>query len=162
MGGEEDGKKPEPSDGPYRRVLLKVSGESLCEKGGSGFNKQAIEACCRQIAAVHKSGHETAVVTGGGNLIRGAQLSHLDLDRAQADYMGMLGTVINALAIQGCLEEMGVDTRVLSAIMINQVVEPYIRRRADASPREGSNRHPRGRHGEPVREHGHRGRAPRS
>ncbi|MCB9833324.1 MAG: UMP kinase [Planctomycetes bacterium] len=116
--------------GPYQRVLLKVSGESLCKPGGSGFDKEAIEACCRQIVAVHESGIQTAVVTGGGNMVRGAQLQHLDLDRAQADYMGMLGTVINALAIQGRLEAMGIETRVLSAIMINQVVEPYIRRRA--------------------------------
>ena len=120
----------EPGRGPYDRVLLKVSGESLCEPGGFGFDKDSIEACCRQIKRVQEAGIQTAVVTGGGNLVRGAQLGHLALDRGTADYMGMLGTVINALALQGCLEDMGVDTRVLSAIMINQVVEPYIRRRA--------------------------------
>ena len=117
-------------NGIYHRVLLKVSGESLCQPGGSGFDKEAIEAAARQIADVHDEGIETAVVTGGGNMIRGAQLAHLDIDRGTADYMGMLGTVINALALQGCLEGMGYQTRVLSAIMINQVVEPYIRRRA--------------------------------
>ncbi|MCA9321593.1 MAG: UMP kinase [Planctomycetes bacterium] len=117
-------------NGVYRRVLLKVSGESLCQPGGSGFEQSAIQTACRQIAEVHDEGIETSVVTGGGNLMRGAQLGHLDIDRGTADYMGMLGTVINALAIQGCLEGMGYQTRVLSAITINQVVEPYIRRRA--------------------------------
>lgn len=116
--------------GPYKRVLLKVSGESLSRVGGSGFEKDAIETACRQIALVHNQGIETAVVVGGGNLIRGAQLGRLDIDRGTADYMGMLGTVINALALQSALEKMGIQTRVLSAIQINQVVEPFIRRRA--------------------------------
>ncbi|MEE9391879.1 MAG: UMP kinase [Planctomycetota bacterium] len=114
----------------FSRILLKVSGESLCERGGSGFDKDAIAAACDQIATVQKMGIETAVVVGGGNLIRGATLGHLDIDRGTADYMGMLGTVINALAMQGALEAMGVQSRVLSAIRIDQVVEPYIRRRA--------------------------------
>ncbi|MFT7617008.1 MAG: uridylate kinase [Planctomycetota bacterium] len=129
MATEEGG--PVPTRGPYHRVLLKVSGESLCKQGESGFDRDAIERCCLQIAAVHNAGIQVAVVTGGGNLMRGAQASHLDIDRAQADYMGMLGTVMNALAIQGGLEAMGLDTRVLSAISIDSVVEPYIRRRAD-------------------------------
>lgn len=116
--------------GPYRRVLLKVSGESLCRPGGSGFDKDAIEGSCRQILTVYNAGIDVAVVVGGGNLVRGAQLTNLDLDRATADYMGMLGTVMNAMAIQGCLEMNGVSTRVLSAIQINQIVEPFIRRRA--------------------------------
>ncbi len=117
--------------GPYHRVLLKVSGESLCNQGDGGFDRDAIERCCMQIVSVHEAGVQVAVVTGGGNLMRGKQAGHLDIDRAQADYMGMLGTVINALAIQGGLEAMGMDTRVLSAIEINSVVEPYIRRRAE-------------------------------
>jgi uridylate kinase len=123
--------------GPYKRVLLKVSGESLCRAGGSGFDKDAIEACCRQILTVFNAKIDVAVVVGGGNLLRGHQLSHLAIDRGTADYMGMLGTVINALAIQGCLEGQGVPTRVLSAIQINQVVEPFIRRRAQRHLEKG-------------------------
>ncbi len=129
MASEDEGHISER--GPYHRVLLKVSGESLCNQGESGFDRDAIERCCLQIATVHNAGMQVAVVTGGGNLMRGKQATNLDIDRAQADYMGMLGTVINALAIQGGLEAMGLDTRVLSAIEINSVVEPYIRRRAD-------------------------------
>lgn len=122
---------PAGTRGPYHRVLLKVSGESLCNEGEGGYDRDAIERCCLQIAAVHQAGIQVAVVTGGGNLMRGKQATHLDIDRAQADYMGMLGTVINALAIQGGLEAMGLNTRVLSALEINSVVEPYIRRRAE-------------------------------
>ena len=114
----------------YKRVLLKVSGESLCETGGTGFAREAIDAVVQEIRAIREAGVEVAVVTGGGNLIRGAQLTQIAIDRGTADYMGMLGTVINALAIQGALEEAGIQTRVLSAIAIDQVVEPYIRRRA--------------------------------
>ncbi|HGY91567.1 MAG TPA: UMP kinase [Planctomycetes bacterium] len=125
-----DSSKTRSGNGVYRRILLKVSGESLCKPGGFGFDKASIQAASRQIALVHEEGIEVAVVTGGGNIIRGAQLSHLDIDRGTADYMGMLGTAINALALQGCLESMGYETRVLSAIRIDQVVEPYIRRRA--------------------------------
>lgn len=116
--------------GPYKRILLKVSGESLCVPGGNGFDKTSMEATCRQIIAVHSAGIDVAVVVGGGNLVRGAQLSHLPIDRSTADYMGMLGTVMNAMALQGSLEAMGASTRVLSAIQINQIVEPFIRRRA--------------------------------
>lgn len=126
-----DSTQGKSGDAPaFKRVLLKVSGESLCETGGSGFAREAIEACCREIRAVVEMGVQVAVVTGGGNMIRGAQLTEISIDRGTADYMGMLGTVINALAIQGALEECGVQTRVLSAIRIDQVVEPYIRRRA--------------------------------
>ncbi|MEZ6196481.1 MAG: UMP kinase [Planctomycetota bacterium] len=114
----------------YRRILLKVSGESLCAAGGTGFDRTAIHAACGQIKEIADQGIEVAVVVGGGNLVRGAHLTSIDIDRATADYMGMLGTVINALALQGALEVMGCETRVLSAIAINQVVEPYIRRRA--------------------------------
>lgn len=116
---------------PFNRVLLKVSGESLSEKGEMGFDRTAIEAASAQIKSVHDLGVQVAVVCGGGNLIRGAQLTGpLGIDRGTADYMGMLGTVINSLALQSALEGMGVTTRVLSAIAIDQVVEPYIRRRA--------------------------------
>lgn len=131
MNDPENGGPAAGDGGPaFDRVLLKISGESLCESGGTGFTREAIEAVCREIRAIHDLGVEIAVVTGGGNLIRGAQLTQISIDRGTADYMGMLGTVINALAIQGALEETGVQTRVLSAIAIDQVVEPYIRRRA--------------------------------
>jgi uridylate kinase len=116
--------------GGYSRILLKVSGEALSASGEGAFDRTAIETACRQIAEVHESGIEIAIVVGGGNILRGAQLTDLDIDRGTADYMGMLGTVINALALQGALEAMNLETRVLSAIAINQVVEPYIRRRA--------------------------------
>ncbi len=97
-----------------------------------GFDRVAIEAASAQIKSVHECGIQVAVVCGGGNLIRGAQLTGpLGIDRGTADYMGMLGTVINSLALQSALEGSGIQTRVLSAIAIDQVVEPYIRRRAN-------------------------------
>ena len=121
---------PRKGRGPYRRILLKISGESLCTPGGFGFEKDAIDAACRQIAAVSEAGVQTAVVVGGGNLLRGAQLGHLEIDRGTADYMGMMGTIINALAVQDRLEKTGHETRTLSAITSNEVCEPFIRRRA--------------------------------
>ena len=111
----------------YKRVLLKLSGEVL--GGGSfGLDYGSVSAICEQVAEVSKAGIEIAIVVGGGNIIRGAQT--VNIERAQADYMGMLGTVINALALQDNLQKFGAPTRVQSAIEMRQVAEPVIRLRA--------------------------------
>ena len=118
---------PEPR---YKRILLKISGEGLCREGGFGLEDSELSAIASQIAAVARSGVQIAVVVGGGNFIRGEQLStHGHIQRATADYMGMLGTVINAIALQDTLEHLGQPARVCSAITVSQVAEPFIRRR---------------------------------
>ena len=114
---------------PYRRVLLKLSGEAF--GGGSlGVDPDVISSLARQIAAVVATGVEVAIVVGGGNFFRGAELQTRGIDRARADYMGMLGTVMNCLALQDFCEKAGVQTRVQTAITMGQVAEPYIPRRA--------------------------------
>jgi len=113
-----------------KRFVLKLSGESLKGDKNSGIDTQAVLDICQKIRDIHKLKIELAVVIGGGNIIRGALASDGGLDRATADYMGMLATVINALALQNVLENLEVPTRVLSAIDMNKVAEPYIRRRA--------------------------------
>jgi uridylate kinase len=114
----------------FGRVLLKLGGE-MFGGGAVGVDPDVVEAVARQIAAVVKSGAQMAVVIGGGNFFRGAELHHRGMDRARADYMGMLGTVMNCLALQDFLErEHGVDTRVQTAITMGQVAEAYIPRRA--------------------------------
>ncbi len=112
----------------YKRVLLKLSGEAMAGSGNYGIDPEAIRRLGHEIKDVHDLGIEIAVVMGGGNIFRGAQVPWMD--RATADYSGMLATVINSLALQDCLEKMGIFTRVLSAIEMQQVAEPYIRRRA--------------------------------
>jgi uridylate kinase len=115
----------------YARVMLKLSGEALCGKpGGYGVEPDTMSALAAEIAEVHQLGCEIAIVIGGGNIFRGLKGSAAGMDRASADYMGMLATVINGIAFQDALEKMGVDTRLLSALEIRQVAEPYIRRRA--------------------------------
>jgi uridylate kinase len=116
--------------GAYGRVLLKISGEALlgAEAAGIDFARAAVIAS--EVASVHRSGAEVAVVVGGGNIFRGTSGAGAGIDRATGDYMGMLATVINALALQNILEGMRVPTRVLSAIEMRAVAEPYIRRRA--------------------------------
>jgi uridylate kinase len=114
----------------YTRALLKISGEALAGDKGFGLDYQAVEAFAAEIKAVHALGVHLALVVGGGNIIRGTSASREGLDRVSADYMGMLGTVINALALQDVLEKIGVDTRVMTAIRMESVAEPYIRRRA--------------------------------
>ncbi|MHB1613169.1 MAG: UMP kinase [Actinomycetes bacterium] len=113
----------------YRRVLLKLSGEVL-GGGQVGVDPDVVATIAGQIADVVGSGTQVAVVVGGGNFFRGAELSHRGMDRARADYMGMLGTVMNCLALQDFLEKRGIDTRVQTAIAMGQVAEPYIPRRA--------------------------------
>ncbi len=114
----------------YGRVLLKLSGEAL--KGGaeSGIDRATLEQIAGQIQAVRALGVELCLVIGGGNIFRGVAGASVGMDRASADYMGMLATAMNSLAIQDALESLGVETRVLSAIAMDQIAEPYIRRRA--------------------------------
>ncbi|MBA3021498.1 UMP kinase [Propionicimonas sp.] len=114
---------------PYRRVLLKLSGEAF-GGGKLGVDPDVISSIAAQIAAVANTGMQVAIVTGGGNFFRGAELQVRGMDRARADYMGMLGTVMNALALQDFLEKAGVPTRVQTAITMGQVAEPYIPLRA--------------------------------
>ncbi len=118
---------PEPD---YRRILLKLSGEMLAGEQGFGISPEALDRFAREIQAVQALGCEVAVVIGGGNVFRGVALATAGMDRANADYMGMLATVINALALQDALERLGVKTRVQTAIQMDRIAEPYIRRRA--------------------------------
>ncbi len=113
----------------YRRAILKISGEGFCVPGESGINIDRIRYIAQEIKSVAELGVELAVVVGGGNFIRGAQMSTRGIARSTGDYMGMLATVLNALPLQEILEEMGVPTRVQTAIDMKDVAEPYIRRR---------------------------------
>jgi uridylate kinase len=113
----------------YKRVLLKLSGE-VFGGGKVGVDPDVVQTVAKEIAAVVEAGVQVAVVTGGGNFFRGAELQNHGMDRARADYMGMLGIVMNCLALQDFLEKLGVDTRVQTAITMGQVAEPYIPRRA--------------------------------
>ena len=114
----------------YSRVLLKLSGEAFAGGGAMGVEPGTVKALARQIGEVVRSGVQVSVVVGGGNYFRGAELTEQGMDRPRADYMGMLGTVINCLALQDFLEKEGVDTRVQTAIAMGQVAEAYIPRRA--------------------------------
>lgn len=114
----------------YRRVLLKLSGEALAGDQGYGIDPRTITAIAAEIKEVVATGSQLALVIGGGNIFRGLAASSKGMDRASADYMGMLATMINSLAMQDALEKVGVDTRVQSAIAMQEVAEPYIRRRA--------------------------------
>ena len=114
----------------FGRLLLKLSGEGLAGDEGFGISPTVIAGIAEQIRDVHRLGVELSIVIGGGNIIRGMTAASQGMDRANADYMGMLASVINAMALQDSLEKVGVDTRVLSALEINQVAELYIRRRA--------------------------------
>jgi len=114
----------------YNRVLLKLSGEALAGERGVGFDFDILDSLAEDVKSVADMGVHIGVVIGGGNIVRGATLSQMGMDRVGADYMGMLGTVINALAMQDVLERKGVETRVMTAIRMEEVAEPYIRRRA--------------------------------
>jgi len=121
---------PVVPDGGWKRVLLKLSGEAFAGGGGLGVDPDVVSSIARQIADVVSNGTEVAIVIGGGNYFRGAELSERGMDRARADYMGMLGTVMNCLALQDFCEKAGVETRVQTAITMGQVAEPYIPRKA--------------------------------
>ncbi len=114
----------------FERVVLKLSGEAFAGGGGLGVDPDVVQAIARQVRDVVRGGVQVAVVIGGGNYFRGAELSDHGMDRSRADYMGMLGTVMNCLALQDFLEKQGVDTRVQTAIQMGQVAEPYVPRRA--------------------------------
>jgi uridylate kinase len=114
----------------YPRVLLKISGEALAGERGFGFDFDTIARIADEIQKVVRAGADVGLVIGGGNIVRGSQLSKMGMDRVSADYMGMLGTVINALAVQDILERKGMETRVMTAIRMEELAEPYIRRRA--------------------------------
>jgi uridylate kinase len=119
-----------PTPPPFKRVLLKISGEALAANQGFGVDTARIHEVAAELADVHKLGVQLAIVVGGGNFFRGVADQARDMDRVSADHMGMLATVINALALQDALEKQNVFTRVMSAIEMNQVAEPFIRRRA--------------------------------
>jgi uridylate kinase len=114
----------------YPRVLLKISGEALAGERGIGFDFDTMARIADEIQSVVRTGADLGLVIGGGNIVRGSQLSKNGMDRVSADYMGMLGTVINALAVQDVLERKGLETRVMTAIRMEELAEPYIRRRA--------------------------------
>lgn len=114
----------------YKRILLKLSGEALAGSQGTGINTQVLKQIALDVKSIHELGVEIGLVIGGGNIFRGVAASAQGMDRASSDYMGMLATCINALALQDALEKEGVPTRVQSAIEMNEIAEPYIRRRA--------------------------------
>ncbi|HET9635404.1 MAG TPA: UMP kinase [Gemmatimonadaceae bacterium] len=114
----------------YKRALLKLSGEALAGQKGTGFDFEVLKRLATEVADIVNMGASVGLVIGGGNIIRGAQLSKMGMERAGADYMGMLGTVINALALQDVLEKENLETRVMTAIAMETIAEPFIRRRA--------------------------------
>jgi len=123
---------PEPAtDLRYKRIILKLSGEALCgETGGFGIRPETLRRVAEELEEVHRMGVQIGIVVGGGNIFRGLKGASAGMDRSQSDYMGMLATVINSLALQDALEKAGVATREMTALEIRQVAEPYIRRRA--------------------------------
>ena len=114
----------------YRRILLKLSGESLAGEGSYGIDPAIVSGIASEVRDVHAGGCQISIVVGGGNIFRGLKAADLGMERSTADYMGMLATVLNSLALQDALEKLDVATRVLSALDIREVAEPYIRRRA--------------------------------
>lgn len=114
----------------YRRILIKISGEALAGDLGYGINPEVVRFIAEEIREVHALGLQIAVVIGGGNIFRGVAASAKGMDRSSADYMGMLATIINGLALQDALEKLGIDTRVQTAIEMREIAEPFIRRRA--------------------------------
>jgi len=119
-----------PIDVKYPRVLLKLSGEALAGGQGFGIDPPVVDRLTEEVLKVHGMGVDLGMVIGGGNIVRGAAASQQGMDRVSADYMGMLATIINALAIQDLLEKKGLETRVMTAIRMDELAEPYIRRRA--------------------------------
>ena len=115
---------------PYRRILLKLSGEALMGNLGYGIDPAVVQEIADEVAEIIASGVQVAIVVGGGNIFRGVKASAAGMDRATADYIGMIATVMNALTLQDCLERIEVQTRVQTAIAMQEVAEPYIRRRA--------------------------------
>tara|TARA_Y200000002_G_scaffold185814_1_gene153414 strand:+ start:127 stop:705 length:579 start_codon:yes stop_codon:yes gene_type:complete len=114
----------------YKRILLKLSGEALMGDNSHGIDPDRIQLYCKEISSLVKTGVEIAIVIGGGNIFRGVSAASKGIDRVQADYMGMLATVINGLALQSSLEGMGIQTRLQTALKMEAIAEPYIKRRA--------------------------------
>ena len=114
----------------YKNILLKISGETLSGDGKFGFDFEVLNKLCLNIKKIHKKKIKISIVIGGGNFMRGSELSNGVLDRVTSDYMGMLGTVMNSMAMQSNLEKLGIQTRVMTALNINQIAEPYIKRKA--------------------------------
>jgi uridylate kinase len=127
--GEIDGAGPSEL-GPVKRVVLKLSGESLAGEGGYGIDPESLDSTAKGVVEAVEAGAELAIVVGGGNIFRGMAAAARGMDRATGDYIGMLATVMNGLALQDALETSGVPTRVMTAIAMNEIAEPYIRRRA--------------------------------
>jgi uridylate kinase len=130
----------EPGERPpvkYRRILLKLSGEALLGRREYGIDPDTVFSIAQEIVKVHQWGIEVAVVVGGGNIFRGAAAASQGMDRATADYMGMLATVMNGLALQDAIEQQGVQTRVMTGIEMDKVAEPFIRRRAERHLEKG-------------------------
>ena len=130
VGSEEAARAPADAAPVFGRVLLKLSGEALMGERAYGLDRPTIDAVAEEIVDVHERGVQTAVVVGAGNIYRGMSAAAEGMDRATADYAGMLATVLNALALQDALEDRGAPTRILSALHVQEVAEPYIRRRA--------------------------------
>ncbi len=150
-----------PEDGiRYKRVLLKVSGEALMGQRDYGLDPDMVNRIANEVKAVIALGVQVSLVIGGGNIFRGVKGAAGGMERASADYIGMLATVMNALSMQSALERMGVPTRVQSAIPMSSVCEPYIRRR-DSSHGKGPGGDFRRRHRQPLLHHRHRRRAAR-
>lgn len=124
-----DSKEPNQHK-PYKRILIKLSGEALAGEGEYGIDGNKTSALAKEIFDIHKQNIEVAIVVGGGNIFRGIRGVEKGIERSTADYMGMMATIMNALALQDACEKMGLFTRVLSAIEVNSIAEPYIRRRA--------------------------------
>ena len=148
-----------PSSPAYKRILLKLSGEALMGSQTYGIDPAVATQIAKDVAEIQGMGVETAIVIGGGNIFRGVAASARGMDRATADYMGMLATVINALALQDALEQQNVVTRVVTAIEMRAVAEPFIRRRADPPPRKGPRRRLRRRHRQSLLQHRYGGGA---
>jgi uridylate kinase len=121
----------------YHRILLKLSGEALLGREEYGIDPEVVMSIAREIVSIHQWGVEVAVVVGGGNILRGATAAARGMDRATADYMGMLATVMNGLALQDAIEKLGTQTRVLTGIEMDKVAEPFIRRRAERHLEKG-------------------------
>ncbi len=130
----------------YQRILLKLSGEVMAGKESFGVDPERVIALARDVAEVAKTGVQIGLVVGGGNFFRGVAAAARNLDRVTADHMGMLATVINSLALQDALEKQGIPTRVMTAIEMHQVAEPYIRRPSDPPHGKGPDRDVRRRH----------------
>ncbi len=119
-----------PPKAKYKRILLKIGGEALAKDGGYGIDPVVANSLAKEFKEIHKCGVDIAIVIGGGNIFRGLEAEELGMERVTADYMGMLATCINGMALQSAMEKVGLDTRMMTSISMHQMAEPYVRRRA--------------------------------